>query len=206
MGKRRKKTDLARRRPTLKVGGIFAVVAVIALTSVLIMRSANSAIVSPARVTSSVPESFVRLAAARTDVCRDLGNKSAMERYMNSLPDGSMFQGSCCSPMNLSKYTSQVNGLKQYHDISEIPKDPYSVSVVSTKQMVGFYNNIDLTATQKGAYDTAASRTDDSGWCCCQCWAWYAHAGLAKFLITRKNFTATQVAAVTSLEDCCGGA
>ncbi len=149
---------------------------------------------------------FVKLAAAHTDVCRDLGNKTAMESYMNSLPNGARLQGSCCSPMDMQKYSSQITSLKTYTNIPQIPSDPYDMSVSSAKQMLGYYDNIQLTSSQQSVYDSAQSMTADKGWCCCQCWAWYTHAGLAKYLITQHNYTAQQVVAVTNLEDCCGGA
>ena len=160
----------------------------------------------PSHAASSVQQTFSLLAVAHTDVCRDLGNKAAMESYMNSLLKNSMLQGSCCNPMDLGKYTTQVTGLQQYADVSQIPKDPYNLTVATAEEMLGWYDHINLTATQQGIYEQAASKTADNGWCCCQCWAWYTHAGLAKYLITHNNFTATQVTAVTNLEDCCGGA
>ena len=149
---------------------------------------------------------FALLAVAHTDVCRDIGDKPAMDRYMSSLPKGARLQGSCCSAMDMKNYVSQISGLKKYTDIPQTPKDPYDVSVESAKQMLGFYDDIQLTPSQQGIYDKAQSMTDDKGWCCCQCWAWYTHAGLAKFLITQHSYSSRQVAEVMDLEDCCGGA
>ena len=158
----------------------------------------------PPMATAAQQHTFTLLAAARTDVCQDMGDKTAIDKYMNDLPAGSRLQGSCCSRMNLTKYVSQIQGLKAYADIPQIPPDPYDVSATSAQQMLGFYN-ITLTPAEQRVYDSAASRTDDNGWCCCQCWAWYTHAGLAKYLITRHDYSAHQVAAVVNLEDCCGG-
>lgn len=149
---------------------------------------------------------FAKLSAAHTDVCQDMGNKAAIDMYMNNLPSGSRLQGSCCSPMDMDRYDSQITGLKQYSGISQIPTDPYDISVNSAKQMLGFYDSIQLNPAQQSVYDQAQSMTKDKGWCCCQCWAWYTHAGLAKYLITQQNYTAQQVVAITNLEDCCGGA
>lgn len=154
----------------------------------------------------AMKQTFVKLAAAHTDVCQDMGNKPAIDKYMAMLPSGSSLQGSCCSPMDMKKYVSQINGLKQYSAISQIPQDPYDTSVASAKQMLGYYDNIQLTSDQQSIYDKAASMTADKGWCCCQCWAWYTHAGLAKYLITQHDYTAEELVAVTDLEDCCGGA
>lgn len=153
----------------------------------------------------AMKQQFATLAAAHTDVCQDMGNKVAIDMYMNSLPTGSSLQGSCCSPMDMKKYVSQIDGLKAYANIPQIPSDPYNISVDSAKQMLGYYDSIQLTPTQQSILDKAASMTADKGWCCCQCWAWYTHAGLAKYLITQHNYTAEQLVTVTNLEDCCGG-
>lgn len=155
--------------------------------------------------TPAMKQTFVKLAAAHTDVCQDMGNKSAIDNYMNMQPSGSSMQGSCCSPMDMKKYVSQVNGLKKYAAIPQIPPDPYDISITSGKQMLGWYDNIQLTPAQQSVYDAAQKMTADHGWCCCQCWAWYTHAGLAKYLITQHNYTTQQLVDVTNLEDCCGG-
>lgn len=168
--------------------------------------TSNSTSDMQAIATPAMRQTFVKLAAAHTDVCRDLGDKAAIESYMNNLPNDARLQGSCCNPMVLSKFVSQIKGLKQYSGIPQIPSDPYDVSAASAKQMLGYYDSIQLTSAQQGIYNSAKSKTDDQGWCCCQCWAWYTHAGLAKYLITQQNYTAQQVTAVTNLEDCCGGA
>ena len=157
------------------------------------------------QTTPAMKQMFVKLAAAHTDVCGDIGNKSAIDKYMSGLPSGSRLQGSCCSPMDMKKYFSQIKALKKYANIPQIPADPYDVSVTSAKQMLGYYDSIQLTPAQQRIYDSAQKMTDDKGWCCCQCWAWYTHAGLAKYLITQHNFTVQQIVAITNLEDCCGG-
>jgi hypothetical protein len=156
--------------------------------------------------TPAMRQSFIKLAAAHTDVCQDMGNKPAIDRYMSMLPSGSSLQGSCCSPMDMKKYVGQVTSLKQYSGIPQIPKDPYDMSVANARDMLGYYDNIQLSSAQQSVYSTAQSMTADKGWCCCQCWAWYTHGGLAKYLITHNNYTAKQVVDITNLEDCCGGA
>lgn len=161
---------------------------------------------SPSNTSLNLQPNFIQLAAAHTDVCRDLGNEAAMKSYMDSLPPGSLLQGSCCTPMDSTHYNNQISSLKQYANIVQIPSNPYSISVKSAKQMIGYYDDLTLNTQQQTTFDNAALKTDDKGWCCCQCWAWYTHAGLAKFLITQYNYTAAQIVAVTNLEDCCGGA
>ena len=134
-----------------------------------------------------------------------MGDKAGIDREMNAMAADSRLQGACCAPMNLANYTRQTTALKKYADIPEIPPDPYDVPVVSARQMLGFYDTINLNTAQQAVFSDAQSHTEDRGWCCCQCWAWYTHAGLAKFLITRRNFSSAQVVEVTNLEDCCGG-
>ena len=198
----------------LSIVGSLVLVAIV-ITAVTISPFRGSTSMSSMNMTTSdtrisadpaMKQVFVKLAAAHSDVCQDMGNKPAIDNYMKMLPSGSSLQGSCCSPMDMKKYVSQVTGLKAYTNVPQIPSDPYNISVNSAKQMLGYYDNIQLTPDQQSVYDKAASMTADKGWCCCQCWAWYTHAGLAKFLITQHNFTAQQVVAVTNLEDCCGGA
>ncbi len=105
--------------------------------------------------------------------------------------------------MDYSHYVSQVNGLKNYTAIPVIPQDPYNVSAVIAKQMIS-YVDTNLAPTQQSVYDGAVSMSGE-GPCCCQCWAWYAHEGLAKDLISQYGWNAQQVAKIWSLEDCCGG-
>lgn len=188
------------------VGIVLAALAVNSFRSSTTMSSMGS-VGSNTQVTTdpAMKLAFAKLSTAQTDVCRDLGNKAAMESYMNSLPSNARLQGSCCTPMDMKKYVSQINSLKVYSGIAQIPSDPYNVSAASAKQMLGFYDNIQLTPTQQNVYDTAQKMTDDKGWCCCQCWAWYTHAGLAKYLITQHDFTTQQIVEITNLEDCCGG-
>ncbi len=198
----------AKARPRVHVlaaaAAIVLAVAVTPLASVALQGQTISAV--PASTTLSMRRTFLVLAAARTDACRDLGNKLAIARYIDALPNTSMLQGSCCNLMNFTRYVSQVSGLRQYSHISQVPADPYDVPARRAKQMLTFYNTIKLSPEQHNVYDEAALKTADKGWCCCQCWAWYTHAGLAKYLISHDRFTASQVTSVTNLEDCCGGA
>lgn len=168
-------------------------------------RSAGSAGDGMAHM-PSVHQRFALLSAATTDVCQDMGHLQAIVDYMDSLPAGARLQGSCCTPMDMARYRAQIAGLRRYQAIPEIPPDPYDIAAAQAKQMLDYYQSIHLTPTQQAIFDSAAKQTADNGWCCCQCWAWYTHAGLAKYLISQRDFTASQVAAITDLEDCCGGA
>ena len=148
---------------------------------------------------------FTALSHATSDQCANLGNKAAIYSNISSMSNNTYFQGSCCSPMDWNHYQQQITGLKNYSNIPAIPQNPYNVSIVQVKQLLGYYNNITLNTSQNATFNQAAPLTQDKSWCCCQCWAWYAHAGLAKYLIKYHNFNVSQIVQVTNLEDCCGG-
>lgn len=151
----------------------------------------------------SVRESFQILSGSHTDVCAYLGDRQANTNYIDSLADDFYLQGSCCAPMDYSHYVSQVTALKNYSSIPIIPRDPYNVSASLAKQMIS-YDTAALTPSQQAVLDNALKASSE-GPCCCQCWAWYAHEGLAKALITQYGWNGQQIAKLWSLEDCCGG-
>jgi len=148
---------------------------------------------------------FAVLSRAGTDVCQDMGNLPAIESYISALPATARMQGSCCSPMDLQRFAEQMKALEAYSAIPEVPSDPYDISKSQAEELLGFYNTVSLDPTQQRVYDVAQSQTTDHGWCCCQCWAWYTHAGLAKYVITQDGFGSQQTAQLIDLEDCCGG-
>lgn len=157
-------------------------------------------------VSADLEQRFTVLSKASTDLCSNIGNRSAIDANMAQMAQESYLQGSCCSPMDVTHYTQQIHALKAYAAISQIPSDPYNVPVSLAKTLLQYDQSIQLTPAQQSTYDHAATMTNDHGWCCCQCWAWYAHSGLAKYLIATQHFSATQVATVINAEDCCGGA
>jgi hypothetical protein len=181
---------------------ITAIIAVVAIAaSMLFFSGINTA------SAQSSPEltQFTALSRATTDQCAYLGNQAAIYKSINSMPNDMYFQGSCCSPMVYNHYKEQIAGLKNYSNISAIPQNPYNVSLGQVKQMLGYYTNITLNQSQNVTFNQAASLTQDKSWCCCQCWAWYAHAGLAKYMIKNYNYNVSQVVTLINLEDCCGG-
>ena len=177
------------------------VIAVAIIAIFLVSRAVNTS----AAQSGAEFAQFTALSHATTDQCAYLGDKAAIYNSVSSQPNGTYFQGSCCSPMDWNHYQQQIAGLKNYSNISAIPQDPYNVSVAHVKQLLDYYDNITLNPSQNATFNQAAPLTDDKGWCCCQCWAWYAHAGLAKYLIKYHNFNVSQIVQVTNLEDCCGG-
>ena len=107
--------------------------------------------------------------------------------------------------MDLHRYQEQVEGLKKYSNIPQIPSDPYDVPVKLAKQLFEYQTTIQLTPDQQAIYDQAMQISEEGGPCCCRCWRWFAFEGQAKYLITELNWPAQQVAELWDLEDGCGG-
>ncbi len=147
---------------------------------------------------------FNYLSQQSTDGCRDLGNEIANVNWINSLADDTYIQGSCCTPMAWTDYSSQIPGLTNYSSISIITPDPYNVLAKTAKAMVASVD-LRLSASQQSTSNSAMNMTADKGPCCCMCWAGYAHEGQAKALIVQYGYDAQQLAAVLNFEDCCGG-
>lgn len=136
------------------------------------------------------------------------GNSSCSLSFRSSIPsmpDNARLQGSCCAPMSLHRYREQVEGLKKYSHILEIPSDPYDIEIELAKKLVAAYDNIQLTAEEQKAYDYAMQHSHEKGPCCCKCWRWTVYGGLAKHLIRDYKFTGEQVTEIWNLSDGCGG-
>lgn len=141
---------------------------------------------------------FIELTANRNVACF-----GATRIY--SMSDGERLQGSCCSPMRLHRYEEQVEGLKEYANITQIPTDPYDISIAQAKELLNYKNTIKLSTEQQKTYNNAMKMSDEGGPCCCKCWRWDVYEGLAEYLIVVEGFTAEQVAEVWDLSDGCGG-
>ena len=135
------------------------------------------------------------------------GNSNCSRAFMESITAMSpmaRLQGSCCSPMSLHRYAEQVEGLKKYKDIAEIPTDPYDVEAgLAQKAMTNY--DLELAPEEQEAYDYAMANSDEGGPCCCRCWRWRTYGGLAKLLIRTHGLTGEQVTEVWDLSDGCGG-
>lgn len=145
--------------------------------------------------------------AAKFDMLSTNGNSSCSGAFKDSIddmPDASRLQGSCCSPMDMHRYTEQVTGLQTFKDIQEIPSDPYDIDVSLAKKLKAYYD-VELTSEQQQAYDYAMANSHEKGPCCCKCWRWYVYGGLGKLLIQKYNFTGEQVTEIWNLSDGCGG-
>src|SRR3989337_3714847 len=80
--------------------------------------------------------------AAKFEELSSGGNSSCSQDFKDSIAnmlDTSRLQGSCCSPMDFHRYTEQVEGLKKYSDIPEIPPDPYDIKAGLAKKLLGYY-------------------------------------------------------------------
>ena len=146
--------------------------------------------------------------AAKFDVLSKNGNSSCSAAFKDSIvsmADTAHMQGSCCSPMDMHRYSEQIEGLKKYKDIPEIPADPYDIEASLAKKLQAYYDS-QLTPEQQAAYDYAMGNSMEKGPCCCKCWRWYVYGGLGKLLIQKYHFTGEQATEIWNLSDGCGGA
>lgn len=146
--------------------------------------------------------------AATFDTLRASGNSSCSASFQQTVKDGTTgserLRGSCCSPMDLHRYSEQVEGLKKYSDITEIPSDPYDMDAKLAQTLTAYYDTV-LTPEEQQAYDYAMANSMEKGPCCCKCWRWYVYGGLAKKLIQERGFTGEQITEIWNLSDGCGG-
>ena len=145
--------------------------------------------------------------AAKFEYLSKNGNSSCSSAFRNSIssmPDSARLQGSCCSPMSLHRYSEQVEGLKKYKDIPEIPSDPYDIEAGLAKKLMAHYDD-QLNPEEQKTYDYTMQNSDEKGPCCCKCWRWNVYGGLGKILIKNYKFTGQQITEVWNLSDGCGG-
>lgn len=145
--------------------------------------------------------------AARFTELSQSGNSTCSASFtdsIDSMPGSIHLQGSCCSAMSMHRYSEQIEGLKKYQDIPEIPADPYDIPASLAKQLMGYYD-LELTPGEQQAYDFAMENSHEKGPCCCKCWRWYVYGGLGKYLVINYGFTGEQLTEVWNLSDGCGG-
>ena len=97
---------------------------------------------------TGVPPGVDVALAAKFDTLSKNGNSSCSANFtdsIESMPDTGRLQGSCCSPMDLHRYSEQVEGLEKFKDIPEIPSDPYDIDAVLAKQLKAYYD-VELTS------------------------------------------------------------
>jgi hypothetical protein len=145
--------------------------------------------------------------ASRFEELSKSGNSNCTPTFTDSIatmPATERLKGSCCGPMDLHRYTEQVNGLAAYSNIAAIPADPYDIPAGAAREAMSYYD-MQLTGAEQQAYDYAMANSDEKGPCCCQCWRWKVYGGLAKLLIHQHGFTGEQIVKVWNLSDGCGG-
>jgi len=199
-------------RPRLRwvIGGAGVAVFVVLILVILFVFSpfAPKPGTNPGPASTGTTAEFNYLSQQSTDACQwpgvSLGDETGYLNWINGMPGNVYIQGSCCTPMDYPDYSNQTASLRAYASIAVIAPDPYNVpSQVAKAAVAG--ESLSLTAAQQSTLSTAAGQTNDNGWCCCQCWAYYAHEGLAKTLVVQYGYDVQQVVTVINLQDCCGG-
>jgi hypothetical protein len=136
------------------------------------------------------------------------GNVECSTKFEASIatmaPDAKL-QGSCCAPMDETRYRQQIDGLKKYSDIAEVPPDPYDIPAPLAHKLVGDYDP-SLNKDEQAAYDYAMEHSDMQGPCCCECWRWKVYGGLGKYLIRTRHYTGQQLTDLWNVGQGCGGA
>ena len=145
--------------------------------------------------------------AARFEYLSQNGNSNCSAEFLASIarmPVTQRLRGSCCSAMDLHRYTEQVTSLRKYANQPMIPSDPYDIPAGLAQKLIPLFDS-ELSTAEQAAYDYAMANSDEKGPCCCQCWRWQVYGGLAKYLITEHGFTGPQIAELWDLSDGCGG-
>lgn len=139
-------------------------------------------------------------------LARQTSNSCGLQpQALAQMPDRMRLQGSCCFPMNLAAYQSQVRGLRAYRAISQIPRDPYDVPVSLAKRLLAYNAAIPLTTGQARTYARGMLMSREKGPCCCHCWRWDAFRGLSRYLIAERHWSPKRIATVIDLVEGCGG-
>lgn len=155
---------------------------------------------NPLDIDSVLAAKFEQLSQNGNSAC-----SGAFTESISTMADNARIQGSCCSPMNLHRYGEQIEGLKKYGNIPEIPSDPYDIDSGLAAKMMAHYDD-QLSPDEQQAYDYAMENSHEKGPCCCKCWHWFVYGGLGKYLIKNYGFTGEQVVEIWNLSDGCGGA
>lgn len=143
---------------------------------------------------------------ARFEHLSNNGNSNCSMEFMQSIATGLQdrrLQGSCCSPMAFGHYVEQIEGLKTYSSIPEIPSDPYDVNSDLARALL-IVDATTLSDSDQATFDRALQLAEEGGPCCCRCWRWSVYSGLAKRLIRDRGFDAEQIAEVWDLSSGCG--
>lgn len=143
----------------------------------------------------------------RFDYLSTQGNSNCSAAFMQSIarmPTTARLQGSCCEPMDRHRYKEQVQALRKYAAVPEIPPDPYDIAAGTAQTAVRAFD-LALSADEDKVYQFAMENSDEKGPCCCRCWRWHVYGGLGKILIRERRFTGEQLVDVWNLSSGCGG-
>lgn len=168
------------------------------------------ALAAAASLAQAVTERWAHAANASQDSFGFLsknGNSNCSKQFLDSIatmPPGSRLQGSCCSPMERTRYFEQIEGLKKYAEVADIPPDPYDIDTAQARKLLSYYD-LALKPEEQEFYDYAMSNSDEQGPCCCRCWRWKVYGGLGKLLIREHGFEGKRVTEVWDLSNGCGG-
>jgi hypothetical protein len=135
------------------------------------------------------------------------GNSTCSAVFSDSIskmPPTARLKGSCCSPMDRHRYGEQIEALKKYAAIAEIPPDSYDIPAGIAQKAMSYYDEA-LSPDEAKAYQYAMDNSDEKGPCCCQCWRWHVYGGLAKLLIREHKFDGPQLVEFWNLSSGCGG-
>lgn len=118
---------------------------------------------------------------------------------------GKYLGGQCCGAlMNTTKYHMQLEQLKQYSNIPDIPSDPYKTPVDVAKKWIDYDGKTTLNTSEQVVYNQAMKISGEGGPCCCKCWHYYVNEGIAKKMIHDYGYSAQQVADFWDTSDICG--
>ena len=140
------------------------------------------ALLAPAQTTQETQDHVAQ--KSRFDLLSQHGNVECSVQFENSIatmPADARLQGSCCAPMDETRYRQQLDGLKKYSDIAEVPPDPYDIPAPLALSSLTTYD-LALNKDEQAAYDYAMENSDMQGPCCCKCWRWKVYGGLGKYL------------------------
>ncbi len=126
------------------------------------------------------------------------------EKSIATMPLDAKLQGSCCAPMDEARYREQIEALKKYADIAEVPPDPYDIPAPLAHRLMGYYT-LALNKEEQATYDYAMEHSDMQGPCCCKCWRWNVYGGLGKYLIRVHRYTGQQLVDLWNVGQGCGG-
>ena len=150
-----------RRKPNRRVLLIACAAATAVAAALIVALSggghSKATAASEARLAANDPMFVAGTSAAFRYLAAQSSNRCELEpRSLLQMANKGRLQGSCCSPMDLAAYQSQVRGLRAYRDIVQIPRDPYDIPVSLAKRLLSYDRTITLSAARRGQGTGAA--------------------------------------------------